>query len=1345
MKKLYSIIFWLTIFSQSFAQWTHSTNNANFDLHNVQMVSTTTGYMVGMDGVYLTEDAGADWNRLSYIQSDGMYYQTHFYYDLHFFNPSLGMVCGYSNHDGKGIIVRTLNGGITWEVLYLGASSVRYVAMDFSDGINGVAVGGSGNIIYTYNAGVNWVPVASGVTTPLNDVDFAPQNTGVGLIATNGALLRSTDAGVNWSTISIPGQDFKTVHFATTDTAYARSSQNKLYKSIDAGATWQQLNSNLPYAGDIYFLTADTGYACGNDIYRTTDGGTVWEKQDIPNNGTFIYFYGNRLGISGGGISVYTTTNAGGNVWTPMINLNLTGAYTCTDSTYYFQTINSPNYTYQWRLNGQLISTNSADSAVMTGTGTADTLSVTVSNATTTVSQQTIFNTFQTLAFTLPPLRTNRDSVCRGQTVTFYLDSTKTGTNYQLFINGTNVGSAVSGTGGTLSFTTPAIYTTASATIKVRRYGGACGIFETAHNRTIVVTAPDTVPMAPWPSHICRRDTAVIQIQSSQPGTTYTLYYGSNNQGVNVTGNGGTVYLKSNGGLSSTVMLSVRATNYLGCTANMPPIDSFYVRQLTTDFSRLSEAFVGQNVQLQNLSDGDNYHWTFDPSASLLTDTTTQPAVSYNTIGDKLISLRATTTDGCDDTIIKQVRVFNLADTTAPGTLCRFDTMRLAHFTNAFTTTAYHVDRFGNHYIAGWYGGGQGASYTGAIHYSLIKLDASGNMVWQKYSEASLYPAWQIQDYQSSYITGISTDPYGNVYVCGTFSTKYKFTFDTITIYPIKEEVNYFMAKLRSDGDLVWFNHNDYGYQTSGATDILYVDANTVLVSFYSNYLVLHNYGDSLYNAHTHSGIMRLNSDGMPIQVYPFEMLPYIDINPLAPNIYNPNTGSFMTTKCTRLDPRMHLRSDGKIVLTGKFKGHMLFGDSLRVGVDSLDVGGSGYVALLDLNTGWESAFATYRTGFSWPDIQRDVRSISAVNNNGDVYVSKRMEGKLQVINGPGFTDTAATNILMRYGVDKALNFAVKIDATINAIASSDDNSEVYIAGNYTGLAGFSSVNGNKNARSAVNKGDAFLAAYDSSGNFKWVENIGGNENQQIELLHKVCGGAIYGIGMANATTTMKGSTLPLSTSKNFGFKYSPTGTTCQNQVCPAYVTLYDTVYNCSVNNDTTYEEANQLIKDSVTFYSTVNSLDTTYTYDTIVTVTVQNDVDTAHYTSNANWYDAANVIYNTRYLDSAVCIGNISTLISTKYKVTMRILRGIIFTGIDEIGISNITLYPNPADENLHFGNVPSAINEVRVYNVTGALQQVVYQPAGNAIYVGDLVPGMYTVELLMREGNPKFQWMKK
>jgi photosystem II stability/assembly factor-like uncharacterized protein len=159
----------------------------------------------------------------------------------------------------------------------------------FTDAQHGWVIGLNGIVLRTVDGGVTWTTVAPPGSGELcRKVQFADAMHG--WIACQGELRATTDGGETWSVQStITAYD---LDFASATTGWLAAG-TRIYGTTDGGATWQVQFENTEYSiGNVSFADASHGWAsakfdgcCGPEVngadivLHTTDGGTTWTRQ----------------------------------------------------------------------------------------------------------------------------------------------------------------------------------------------------------------------------------------------------------------------------------------------------------------------------------------------------------------------------------------------------------------------------------------------------------------------------------------------------------------------------------------------------------------------------------------------------------------------------------------------------------------------------------------------------------------------------------------------------------------------------------------------------------------------------------------------------------------------------------------------------------------------------------------------------------------------------------------------------------------------------------------------------------------------------------------------------------
>lgn len=268
---------------------------------------------------------------------------------------------------GQGLIVRTVDGGTTWEPQRIGRQAALRSAV-FLDSLRGFIAGDSGVLLKTTDGGLGWRQVSFPVRNPLKFLAFP--RTGVGFAIGRGIFL-STDGGETWK--PLPGLESSSgyfIHFFDGTTGVAALDDGGILRTTDGGSSWSAVRVGSPggkmRAGDAvdastlvlvgdsgsilhspdsgrswsrsvephrnHFTSVDfadgaMGYAMGRNpwthtesgnLYRTRDGGLTWEIiRDTHGPADAISFPDTAIGYAVGGNGSLLKTVNGGLSWLP--------------------------------------------------------------------------------------------------------------------------------------------------------------------------------------------------------------------------------------------------------------------------------------------------------------------------------------------------------------------------------------------------------------------------------------------------------------------------------------------------------------------------------------------------------------------------------------------------------------------------------------------------------------------------------------------------------------------------------------------------------------------------------------------------------------------------------------------------------------------------------------------------------------------------------------------------------------------------------------------------------------------------------------------------------------------
>ncbi len=295
--------------------------------------------------------------------------------DIKFESPAIATLVGQD-----GLIMRTVDGGATWEVQNPGITNVLN-AMDIYTyeevtGINVtmmIAVGENGVLLKSVDNGLTWNVKANISTENLNDVAIYSADL-IYVCGNNGTLLRSIDFGETFEPVAIPvttnlnsftfsgpqtnltrinaivagdsgtilvsqnAYDWTAVNSSTTENLFAATfsgvnaictgANGTIITSNDEGLSWVSSVSGVSTTiFDVKYLNILTAVASSENgvVLRTEDGGATWTAITTPVEADLfaLNFANENVGISIGSEGTEIYSNDGGLTWLTGITANV--------------------------------------------------------------------------------------------------------------------------------------------------------------------------------------------------------------------------------------------------------------------------------------------------------------------------------------------------------------------------------------------------------------------------------------------------------------------------------------------------------------------------------------------------------------------------------------------------------------------------------------------------------------------------------------------------------------------------------------------------------------------------------------------------------------------------------------------------------------------------------------------------------------------------------------------------------------------------------------------------------------------------------------------------------------
>jgi photosystem II stability/assembly factor-like uncharacterized protein len=278
--------------------------------HSGQMITDMIGVVVGVNAIFQpfftkTTDGWNTWESMSfYIEHEGVFYEG-WLSDVFFMNASVGFATAVVDVPAGGAIVRTMDGGNTWETVYF--STDELLGIEFTGSGIGYAVGNHGVILQTVDGGETWAHLDSGVSSVLHAIDFPSETKGTA-VGDNGIILRTENKGQTWvSQSSGTTYDLFAVRFITDQLGFVAGEYGTILRTKTAGYSDEFFPpiTNCTLSGEIHegvyvsnvtvtFSATDNQSGVAFTTYKLDDGfwDTYWEPIIVSADGTHtVHFY----------------------------------------------------------------------------------------------------------------------------------------------------------------------------------------------------------------------------------------------------------------------------------------------------------------------------------------------------------------------------------------------------------------------------------------------------------------------------------------------------------------------------------------------------------------------------------------------------------------------------------------------------------------------------------------------------------------------------------------------------------------------------------------------------------------------------------------------------------------------------------------------------------------------------------------------------------------------------------------------------------------------------------------------------------------------------------------------
>jgi photosystem II stability/assembly factor-like uncharacterized protein/PKD repeat protein len=650
-------------------QWISQPSPTSYAINEIHFLTENLGFLGTSTGVYKTIDGGKNWTSPQYpVAFDAQLLKAGYIYDIYFFDNNRGLIAGSGFHNAYDVIAKTSDGGATWQIVYYqgfsnAVSRPTLSGITFLNDQVGFCVGGNGKILKTENGGESWSAITSPVTSNFTSIQFVSST--IGFIAGEKILLKTTDAGISWNAMPLEFR-ISDLHFFSTARGIATTLEGKILMTENGGATWSEHPIDFKAMLGRMAFQNETGYAVAFDalahkyILKTTDGGKIWEQQNVSTTYSLA-----GIDVAPGGkvragsiMGNLFATTSGSDISYPIASFTPSHTAFCQNLNYSFKN-NGPEglYTYGWYIDGTLKSTDYNFSTTFTPGNHS--IELRVSKGTLTSATTLNIGVELAVSFAQPLEIAYSDGICAGESTIVTVKNAQYG-SYKLY-DGNEVIATDTEYYPEVTLQTPVLQATKTFRVSATR-SNSCQTVEITADALVTVhndlRSGSTVQAAK--EYFCNEGQPVFNITSSKKNVRYEVY--QNNKVVASGIGNGNVLSLSSAIIRDTSVFSIKASAINGvCAKWFDNTIKINVEHVKADFY-LSPPNVaaGEPVNIYNKSIGaTDFQWTF-PGAFVNSSVKPSPdPIAFIGAGNYNTTLRAVSATGCSHVATVAMNVYD--------------------------------------------------------------------------------------------------------------------------------------------------------------------------------------------------------------------------------------------------------------------------------------------------------------------------------------------------------------------------------------------------------------------------------------------------------------------------------------------------------------------------------------------------------------------------------------------------------------------------------------------------------------------------------------------------------------
>ncbi|MBS1494804.1 MAG: T9SS type A sorting domain-containing protein [Bacteroidetes bacterium] len=332
MKKLIIVLMVLFAAQNIFAQsgwFVQYRNDSLSEFTKIVFPDSVNGYAFRPGGLFKTTNSGINWVRHDFINNN--------FSTAEFLNKYKGLSVG----SNIASLIRTSDGGLSWDSIYTFPNTIRFIK--FKDS-NTVFVCCNESIYKSSNGGNSWNLVLNAFYVGSKNHSIIFTDSLVGYMASPSEIFipfstyqtivyKTIDGGNSWSNISyLSNIYFSQMKFINENTGFASTLYSGILKTTNSGVNWFPIYYNSQQFNFIEIVQYNKIYIPG---FASPDGGINWYAQNLNTINPIYFksaqFINNNTGfIVGGGPNmsnhfafIFKTTDGGGITGITYINSNV--------------------------------------------------------------------------------------------------------------------------------------------------------------------------------------------------------------------------------------------------------------------------------------------------------------------------------------------------------------------------------------------------------------------------------------------------------------------------------------------------------------------------------------------------------------------------------------------------------------------------------------------------------------------------------------------------------------------------------------------------------------------------------------------------------------------------------------------------------------------------------------------------------------------------------------------------------------------------------------------------------------------------------------------------------------